>query len=281
MLSLRRNGFVTERPSDIDVDGTHPIRLPGAFEMRSTDSQFLLFPTIVQTLAKKRLDLDEVYEQVWYHIHLGSLDLFEIATHARDFDEFFSALVREVPAGLQSPEGMAMSKGDDIGSLALSIGMDRNNENVLWKITDTATVENPHSCVIGLSGQGKTQFVLDLLYQLKEQNPDTSFTIVDYKGDLSEVGSASRRMFEGHLQCEVAVPGSSRIPAVPFHRSPSYDREQYALGITDLISRFYPQLGSQQRLALREVPSRWSCLATIPLMLFGFGGSGGASPSTL
>ena len=253
MLSLRRNGFVKERPSDIDVDGDHPVRLPGPFEKRSNNRQFSLFPTIVQTLAKERLDLEEVYEQVAYHIHLGSLELFELATQARDFDEFFSTLVQEIPVGLQSSEGVAISKEDDISSLALSIGTDRNNESVFWKITDTATVENPHACVIGLSGQGKTQFVLDLLYQLKEQNPETTFTILDYKGDLSEAGSASRRMFEAHLQCEIAVPGNSRIPAVPFHRSPSYDREQYALSVTDLISRFYPQLGSQQRLALREV----------------------------
>ena len=46
---------------------------------------------------------------------------------------------------------------------------------------------------------------------------------------------------------------SRSIPSVPFVRSPSLDPEQYALSVTDLISRFYSQLGSQQRLALREV----------------------------
>ena len=101
--------------------------------------------------------------------------------------------------------------------------------------------------------RGKTQFALELLYQLREQNPDLSFTILDYKGDLSEPGTATSHMFITHLQCNVAVPGRSRIPAVPFHRTPSYDRQQYALSVTDLISRFYPQLGTQQRLALREV----------------------------
>ena len=39
----------------------------------------------------------------------------------------------------------------------------------------------------------------------------------------------------------------------PLPQTSILDREQYALGVTDLISRFYPQLGSQQRLALREV----------------------------
>ncbi len=60
-------------------------------------------------------------------------------------------------------------------------------------------------------------------------------------------------MFDKHVQCGIVVPGVSRIPAVPFQKPQAFDREQYALGVTDLISRFYPQLGSQQRLALREV----------------------------
>ena len=253
MLSLRRNGLLTERPPDIDTSGIHPVRLPGVFEMSSSTTQLLLFPTIIQTLAKKPIDLEEVYEQVWYHIHLGSSELSELAAQAQDFEEFYSALVKETPIGIQAPEGFSVIGGDGISSQGLRIGTDRDGNEVSWRLTDTATVENPHACVIGLSGQGKTQFVLELLYQLKENNPDTSFTILDYKGDLSEAESASRHMFETHLQCEVAVPGSSRIPAVPFHRSPSYDKDQYALSVTDLISRFYPQLGSQQRLALREV----------------------------
>ena len=250
MLSLRRNGFVTDRPQDIDSSGDHPARLPGAIEM-SYGTTPLLFPTVIQMLAKQPLELEDIYQQVWYHIHLGSSLLWDLADQVPDFNEFYMALLNEIPSGLDSRGNLTQNGEAD--SSGLCLGTDREGNEAFWKLTDTAIVENPHACVIGVSGQGKTQFVLDLLYQLKEQTPELSFTILDYKGDLSEPDSNIRRMFDTHLQCGIVVPGRSRIPAVPFHRSPSYDKEQYALSVTDLISRFYPQLGSQQRLALREV----------------------------
>ena len=221
--------------------------------MTSGTSERLLFPTIVQIVAKRRLNQEDIYEQVGYHIHLGAQILGDLAEQTRDFNSLYGKLVTEIPPGLETSDGLKPSVSVEVDGSGLFLGTDKEDGGAYWKLTDTSVVENPHACIIGLSGQGKTQFVLDLLYQLREQNPELSFTILDYKGDLSEQGSSTRRMFENHLQCGIVVPGVSRIPAVPFHRFPSFDREQYALGVTDLISRFYPQLGSQQRLALREV----------------------------
>ena len=253
MLSLRKNGFLESPPEAIDSNIDYPVRLPGVIEMSSGSTPLILFPAIVQLMAQRRLDLGDIYEQVWYHIHLGSEILGDLATRAPDFKEFYQALVLEIPSGLETSHGLIQSGAVWSEGIGLNLGTDQEGNSTYWRLTDTAIVENPHACIIGLSGQGKTQFVLDLLYQLREQSPDVSFTILDYKGDLSEEGSAARRMFETHLQCGIVMPGVSRIPAVPFHRPQSFDREQYALGVTDLISRFYPQLGSQQRLALREV----------------------------
>lgn len=252
MLSLRKNGFLESSPEGIDVDNDHPARLPGAIEMSMETTRFLLFPAIVQLLAERQLGLDEVYEQVSYHIHLGSALLNDLSDQASDFSELYKTLVEEVPVGREAGNYVidGMMAGSD--TKGLSLGTDPEGKNVFWPLNDSAIVENPHACIIGVSGQGKTQFALDLLVQLREQNPDLTFTVLDYKGDLSDDGSSARRMFEDHLQCRIAVPGISRIPAVPFQRPQSFDREQYALGVTDLIGRFYSQLGSQQRLALRE-----------------------------
>ena len=252
MLSLRRNGILKGAPPDIDSDPDRPVRLPGVFELPSATTQMMLFPTIVQLLADEPFELDDVYEQVWYHIHLGSSLLSELAGEASGFEEFYELLVNEIPVGMGTKDHLLHQRFVDDGS-GLCLGDDRDGNEVYWRLTDTATVENPHACIIGLSGQGKTQFVLDLLYQLREQNAELSFTVLDYKGDLSEAGSSTRQLFESHLGCNIVVPGILRIPAVPFLRSPSLDPEQYALSVTDLISRFYAQLGSQQRLALREV----------------------------
>ena len=252
MLSLRKNGFLESSPEGIDVDNDHPARLPGAIEMSTETTRFLLFPAIVQLLGERRLGLDEVYEQVAYHIHLGSALLNDLSTQASDFSELYKTLVEEVPLGREVGAYIIDCMTGRSDAQGLTLGTDQEDNHVLWHLNDTATVENPHACIIGVSGQGKTQFALDLLFQLREQNPDLTFTVLDYKGDLSEVGSPARRMIEDRLHCRIAVPGVSRIPALPFQKPQSFDREQYALGVTDLIGRFYSQLGSQQRLALRE-----------------------------
>ena len=252
MLSLRRNGILKEPPSDIDSDPDRPVRLPGVFEMSSSTTPMMLFPTIVQLLADQPLELEDVYQQVRYHIHLGSSILSELSGEASSFEEFYALLINEIPPGRSEKDHLTHRHLVDDGS-GLYLGTNGEGNEVYWRLTDTATVENPHACIIGLSGQGKAQFVLDLLYQLRQQNEDLSFTILDYKGDLSEAGSPTRQLFESNIRCNIVVPGISRIPSVPFVRSPSLDSEQYALSVTDLISRFYSQLGAQQRLALREV----------------------------
>ena len=252
MLSLRRNGLLKEAPAGIDSDPDRPVRLPGVFEMSSPTSPMVLFPTILQLLADQPLELEDVYQQVWYHIHLGSSMLSEIAAEASDFEKFYEVLTNEAPVGLSEIGKKMPYQLEDDGS-GLCLGEDVAGMEVYWRLTDTSTVENPHACIIGLSGQGKTQFVLDLLYQLRQQNEELTFTVLDYKGDLSEAGSSTRHLFESQIGCNIVVPGVSRIPSVPFVRSPNLDSEQYALSVTDLISRFYSQLGTQQRLALREV----------------------------
>ena len=61
LLSLRKNGFLESSPEGIDVDNDHPARLPGAIEMSTEATRFLLFPAIVQLLAERRL----VVHQCW------------------------------------------------------------------------------------------------------------------------------------------------------------------------------------------------------------------------
>ena len=220
MLSLRKNGFLEERPEDIDSNIDHPVRLPGVIEMSASTTPLLLFPTIVQITAERRLDLEDIYEQVWYHIHLGSAIVGSLAEQATDFNDFYTALLKEIPPGLETTDVLDPYGARWADGIGLNLGIDKEGNSAFWRLTDTATVENPHACIVGLSGQGKTQFVLDLLYQLREQNPDLSFTILDYKGDLSEDGSAARQMFENHLQCRIVVPGVSRYTGCSFPEAP-------------------------------------------------------------
>ena len=215
--------------------------------MYRSRSKWLLFPTLVQLTAGRPMGLADVYEQVWYHVHLGSAILEDIASDCRDAEQLYEKLQELVPDGFSE---ISDREAGISGDISVELGNRiKANERVSWSINDTSVTENPHAAIIGLSGQGKTQFVLDLLYQIHEQSPETTFTVLDYKGDLSEANSTARAALEDKLGCEVIEAGTTAVPTVPFLRIEPHDAQQYALGVTDLMGRLYPQ----QRLALREV----------------------------
>ena len=250
LLSLKRNGYLEDRPSDIDSDPNRPSRYPGRLELRSASNQPVLFPTLIRLLAGKPLPFNEITDQLWYQIHLGSGLLEEVSKECKTLEDLYEILMNEVPEGLDS--FITPSKPLPVGTISLIIGKKNDGSDYIWPINDTSTVDNPHAAVVGLSGQGKTQFVLDLLLQLVEQDSELSFTVLDYKGDLSDSDSRIREMIEHKLGCKVTIAGKNPVPTLPFQRGVSQDIEQYSLGMTDLLGKLYPRLGTQQRLALRE-----------------------------
>ena len=208
--------------------------------------------SLVQILSNGSVPLRECYRQVGYHVHFGSALLAELAERADDIIELYSLLLDMVPDGIS--EAPSKWTPDSSGGISLNIGNKLVDDlDIQWLINDTSITDNPHACIVGLSGQGKTQFALDLLYQIRKQSPDVSFTIMDYKGDLSQLNGPPREMLQLHLECRVITVGAEPIPAVPFQNNGAGNSEQYAVGITDLIGKLYPRLGSRQRLALRRV----------------------------
>lgn len=268
LISLHQNGYLKTPPNDFDADGSNPRIISEAFEIFSPTKGRdypILFPTLVQLVAGTRLSYREIYQQVAWHIHLGAALLEDIADQSDTIEDLYRVLLDKVPAGLS--ESLSNLSAIDSDGMVLKI-CDEPSDNSLWPLADTSRIENPHACIVGVSGQGKTQFALDILYQIREQNPDVSFTVLDYKGDLSESNGASRRMFESHLGCQTVTTGREPIPTVPFQNTSSYDPGQYALGVTDLLGKFYPRLGNQQRHALRECLSE---LIQSPELANGFG----------
>lgn len=267
LLSLRVNGYINERPDDIDSNPDRPARLPGPIEIYERRSGPLLFTTLVQLTAGHKLETEAIYEQTWYHIHLGSSLLEEIANQLDSLAELYGALMEYLPEGLADSPAVVVGGSSD--EISIDLGKKVvDGENLYWPMNNTLVTDNPHAVVIGLSGQGKTQFVLDLLYQINDQSPETTFTILDYKGDLSEPNGEIRSMIENHLGCEVINVGSNPIRTVPFQRPSIHGVDQYALGVTDLLGKLYPRLGTQQRLALRQVISE---LLSADNNLSGFG----------
>ena len=211
-------------------------------------SSFLLWYSFPQGQS---LDPEEIYRQVSYHIHLGAALLEDVVKEVDSLEGLYEHLLAGVPEGFETE--MASQFLPDVNGMVLQLGeQSATGESYDWPLTDTSRTENPHACIVGVSGQGKTQFALDILYQIRQQNPDVSFTIMDYKGDLSEPGSSSRRMLENHLGCDVVTAGKEAIKTVPFQNVSSQENDQYVVGVTDLIAKFYRMLGGQQRYALQQ-----------------------------
>ena len=271
LVSLSQNGYLAEPPDGYGRENRHTPRIDSsAFEIfTSSKGRYpVLFPTVVQLVAGAQLSYREIYQQVSWHIHLGSVIFGELAEQADSIEELYRLLLDKVPEGLSEVSSALIDSSED--GLVVQIGSkpSDNMAEVRWPLTDTSKTENPHACIVGVSGQGKTQFALDILYQIREQNPDVGFTILDYKGDLSEADSASRQMIETHLGCRIVTAGRDPIPTVPFQNTSSHNPDQYALGVTDLLGKFYPRLGNQQRQALREC---LSALIGSPDFAGGFG----------
>lgn len=258
LISLRQNGYLEmgKPPDDFKANSNRPIRLGGyAFEIPPSKGQHpLLFPAIVQILANRPVPLREIYRQVGYHVHFGSNLLADLAERANSISELYSLLLEMMPGDISEMSSKWITDSGE--GISLNIGkISADEPGIQWRINDTSVTDNPHACIVGLSGQGKTQFALDLLYQIREQSPDVSFTIMDYKGDLSQPNGPVRQMLESHLGCQAVTVGTEPMPTVPFQNTNTGSPEQYAVGITDLIGKLYPRLGSRQRLALRECVS--------------------------
>ena len=253
LISLNRSGYIEKRPDDMEINRNRPVRVVGPFEIFSSERNPnpILFPTLVQLVANRSMTLEEIYRQAAFHIHLGSSLLKDTADKVDTIEELYKVLLDEAPESLAAASSGLLSDSGE--GLSIRIGdKPADNAAVHWPLTDTSVIENPHACIVGVSGQGKTQFALDILYQIQEQNPDVTFTILDYKGDLSEHGSSNRLMLESRLGCEVITAGAEPIPTVPFRNTSTHDANQYALGVADLLGEFYRRLGTQQRQALRQ-----------------------------
>lgn len=249
LLSLRRNGWLESAPERVDSDTSRPCRVSEIFEIIH-DGRPVLFPTITSILAGRDLEEEEVYQQVWWHIHLGMPDLERLAQGCSGTDDLMERVVEESgldPQKLSVPEVAPQS-----GAHEVCVGKDRHGQDVPWYINDSRQVEAPHAAIVGLTGQGKTQFALDVLLQIAEHEPEITFTILDYKGDLSEPGSAAFQALTETLQAELVNVAQQPIPVVPFKSRAGVNPEQIALMKAELFGKLHSQIGTQQRQTLRR-----------------------------
>ena len=103
LISLRQNGYLKISPYEEGSD-TRSLRITreSATEIYISRSPRgarypILFPTLVQLLAGKKLTYGEIYQQVAWHIHLGSVLLQELADKADTIEDLYKSLLNYVP----------------------------------------------------------------------------------------------------------------------------------------------------------------------------------------
>ncbi|MBF0234498.1 MAG: DndE family protein [Desulfamplus sp.] len=180
------------------------------------------------------------------HIDNGALLLEKIFKECgQDGDLFISRLVNEIDF---SKKGEMACKGLDI-FIGLTL---LNRKEVVMELNNTARHANSHLAIMGKPGVGKTQFLLKILTDIRQQsNYQTNFIYFDYKGDVVD----NERFLEAaKVQTYSLLQGGHNIPINPFILS-TYDQQTINVSAREKAESFASinsKLGVVQKGTLTE-----------------------------
>jgi len=142
-----------------------------------------------------------------------------------------------------------------IYELDITIGThELNNERLIIQINNTQRHANSHLAIMGKPGTGKTQFLLKVLADLRDQSRfRTNFVVFDYKGDIS----ANERFVDLTRATVYRLP-EQQLPVNPFILDEYSDN---AIMIStrekaDSFGSISPHFGVVQKGSLHEVIRR-------------------------
>jgi DNA sulfur modification protein DndE len=163
----------------------------------------------------------------------------------KDADSLLMRLVEEVEFG-----GRRETAGH---GLDIFIGRTLlKQQEMIMEINDTAKHANSHLAIMGKPGTGKTQFVLKVLTDIRQQsNYQTNFIYFDYKGDVVE----NERFLEASkVHPFRLLQGGESLPINPFVL-PAYDEQTVNVSAREKAESFASinsKLGVVQKGALTE-----------------------------
>jgi DNA sulfur modification protein DndE len=125
-------------------------------------------------------------------------------------------------------------------------------DELIMEINNTAKHANSHLAIMGKPGTGKTQFVLKILTDIRQQsNYQTNFIYFDYKGDVVE----NERFLEAaKIHPFRLLQGGESLPINPFVL-PAYDEQTVNVSAREKAESFASinsKLGVVQKGALTE-----------------------------
>ena len=162
-----------------------------------------------------------------------------------DADSLLMRLVDEVEFG-----GRRETAGQGLNIFIGRTLLQRNE--LITEINNTARHANSHLAIMGKPGTGKTQFILKILADIRQQsNYQTNFLYFDYKGDVVD----NERFLEvAKVHPFRLLQGGESLPINPFVL-PSYDEQTVNVSAREKAESFASinsKLGVVQKGALTE-----------------------------
>lgn len=198
---------------------------------------------------KREIDEDSFFSNrsiVKNHIDKGAELLGRLYQECgRDADNLLMRLVDEVEFG-----GRRETAGH---GLDIFIGRTLLQQNeMIMEINNTSKHANSHLAIMGKPGTGKTQFVLKVLADIRQQsNYQTNFIYFDYKGDVVD----NERFLEvAKVHPFRLLQGGESLPINPFVL-PAYDEQTVNVSAREKAESFASinsKLGVVQKGALTE-----------------------------
>ena len=217
----------------------------------------------------------------FYEIHKSSPDIFKyLKMHIDDgleqMDVFFESnpnldafdfIIQNIERGIESIEQtsntfhavsntnpLVKDKGAFGNFINLEIGIDSAGKKIVVPINDTTRYNNSHIAIAGQSGSGKTQFALDILYQIAQQSNDsTNFVYLDFKG-LNPDDERNLQTFFQQTNTTLINAPLTKFPLNPLGFIDNVNETNKKLGIgrfAEIISSYH-DAGSSRIIQLKD-----------------------------
>lgn len=241
-LSLRKDG--TEVPKSTNFSGAE-IKRPTFIGEDETFIRAL----ISYVYKRPEISEEELYSNksiVKDHIDNGCTKLSELfAATGRNSEALIKRLVEEVEF---TGRREALGHGLDI---FIGRSVLKQNE-LIMELNNTGKHANSHMAIMGKPGVGKTQFLLKILADIRQQSKyQTNFIYFDYKGDVVDNESF---LDVAKVQPFRLLQGSQNLPINPFVL-PTYDEQTIIVSAREKAESFASinsKLGVVQKGALTE-----------------------------
>jgi DNA sulfur modification protein DndE len=193
-LSLIHNNKFENKEDNLPRNGREYTQTNNTFgKIVNGVDNYIIYKVILNQHYKKELFENEFIKLFKLHL-VDGINIWKKGLENSNITkgDHISFLIEPIKRGLAKRSKNVYIKNNNIeeqqikGTLKpinLILGKDQEQNDVVLKINDESEYTSRHFAISGMNGSGKSQLVLDLLYQIsKESNNELNFTFFDFKG---------------------------------------------------------------------------------------------------